>query len=153
MADRALQRGWITRADLTERLCRFPHRRGNPQLRQLLDTIGDGAAAESERRLHRILRAHGFTGWRPNVPVWIDDVLVAVVDIAFRRARVAIEVDGMAHHVDVDRFRRDRSRQNRLVTAGWTVLRFTWADLTENPEYVVRTIRAALTGFGESSPR
>ena len=36
----------------------------------------------------------------------------------------AIEVDGMAHHVDVDRFRRDRRRQNALVALGWTVLRF-----------------------------
>jgi very-short-patch-repair endonuclease len=47
----------------------------------------------------------------------------------------------MAYHVDVDRFRRDRSRQNALVTAGWTILRFTWADLTERPGYVVSAIQ------------
>jgi very-short-patch-repair endonuclease len=50
-------------------------------------------------------------------------------------------VDGMAHHVDVDRSRRDRARQNDLVGLGWTVLRFTWADLVERPGYVTATIR------------
>ena len=43
--------------------------------------------------------------------------------------------------VTPERFQRDRSRQNRLVAAGWTVLRFTWRDLVERPGYVVRTIR------------
>lgn len=47
----------------------------------------------------------------------------------------------MAHHTDVDRFQRDRSRQNTLVGLGWTVLRFTWADLVERPRYVIATIR------------
>jgi very-short-patch-repair endonuclease len=30
------------------------------------------------------------------------------------------------------------------VLAGWTVLRFTWRDLVEAPERVVRTVRMAL---------
>ena len=59
------------------------------------------------------------------------------------RRGVALEVDGMAYHVDVDvdRFRRDRLRRNDLVALGWTVLRFTWADLTERPGYVIAMIR------------
>jgi very-short-patch-repair endonuclease len=101
----------------------------------------DGAAAESERRLHRLLRRAGISGWQPNYAVWVDGDLVAVVDVAFPSARIAVEVDGMAYHVDVDRFRRDRSRQNDLVALGWTVLRFTWADLTERPGYVIAMIR------------
>ena len=149
LADRALQRRWITPAQLTTRLHQHPYRRGNAQLRRLLTTTADGAAAESERRLHRLLRAGDIRGWTPNCPVWIDGELIAVVDVALRRHKIAIEVDGMAHHVDVDRFRRDRSRQNQLVTQGWTVLRFTWADLTERPGYVVRTIRAAIAGPGD----
>jgi very-short-patch-repair endonuclease len=38
---------------------------------------------------------------------------------------LVIEVDGWAYHRTPDRFQRDRERQNRLVAAGWTVLRFT----------------------------
>jgi hypothetical protein len=45
---------------------------------------------------------------------------------------------------DVDRFAQDRVRQNALVLAGWTVLRFTWHDLMSRPQAVVAEIRAAL---------
>jgi very-short-patch-repair endonuclease len=141
LADRALQRGWLTARDLDRRLRDFPGRPGNSQLRRLAAATRDGAAAESERRLHRLLRRAGISGWQPNYAVWVDGDLVAVVDVAFPSARIAVEVDGMAYHVDVDRFRRDRSRQNDLVALGWTVLRFTWADLTERPGYVIAMIR------------
>ena len=35
-------------------------------------------------------------------------------------------------------------RKNRLVAAGWTVLRFTWWDLTQRPDYVVASICAMM---------
>jgi very-short-patch-repair endonuclease len=143
LCDRALQRGWLRRRDLEQRLQDYPGRHGNTQLRQLLEQTADGAAAESERRLHRILRSGGITGWVANHAVWHEGELVAVVDVAFINWRVALEVDGMAFHTDVDRFQRDRERQNALVALGWTVLRFTWADLTERPDYVLAAIRQA----------
>jgi very-short-patch-repair endonuclease len=59
-------------------------------------------------------------------------------------ARIAIEIDGWAWHTDVQRFRTDRRKGNALVRAGWTVLRFTWHDLTNRPDYVISEIRAAL---------
>ncbi|WP_375481013.1 DUF559 domain-containing protein [uncultured Jatrophihabitans sp.] len=141
LADRALQRGWVRPEALCRRLDGSPRTPGNAQLRRLAAQLRDGAAAESERILHRLLRRAGVTGWRPNHRVWSNGELVAVVDVAFPAQRLAIEVDGMAHHVDVDRFRRDRSRQNALVSLGWTVLRFTWADLTQRPGYVVAMIQ------------
>ena len=60
------------------------------------------------------------------------------------RRLVAIEIDGWAFHSDADTFRKDRARQNAIVLAGWTVLRFTWHDLTVRPSEVVADIRAAL---------
>jgi very-short-patch-repair endonuclease len=62
----------------------------------------------------------------------------------FAKARLVIEIDGFAYHGDRDRFQRDRTRQNRLVAAGWTVLRFTWADLRHRPGQFVAAVRAAL---------
>jgi very-short-patch-repair endonuclease len=141
LADRALQRGWITSDQLDQRLREHPRRHGNRLLRALQAITADGAAAESERRLHQLLHAAGFRDWKPNYPVWFDGALVAVVDLAIPSLRIAIEIDGMAYHVDPDRFQRDRSRQNDLVMLGWTVLRFTWADLTERPEEVIARIR------------
>lgn len=141
LLDRALQRGWLRPQDLDRRLREYPNRPGNRQLRRLQHNVGDGAAAESERVLHRLLRRAGIRGWLPNHEIWAGGELVAVVDVALPVQRIAIEVDGMAYHVDVERFRRDRTRQNALVGLGWTVLRFTWADLTERPGYVINTVR------------
>jgi very-short-patch-repair endonuclease len=149
LADRAVQRRWMTQDDLARRLRLQPGRTGNNQLRRVGALISDGAAAESERVLHRLLRRAGLRGWRPNYEVWAAGELVAVVDVALPELRVAFEVDGMAFHVDADRFGRDRHRQNTLVALGWTVVRFTWADLTDRPGYVV----ALLTRFGSATAR
>jgi very-short-patch-repair endonuclease len=142
LADRALQRRWITPDDIAGRLRDFPRRRGNRMLRAVLAITSDGAAAESERRLHQVLRGAGVHGWTPNYAVWVDGELVAVLDLAIPHRRVAIEVDGMAYHVDADRFQRDRARQNDLVMLGWTVLRFTWADITDLPQRIIAAIRS-----------
>lgn len=87
-----------------------------------------------------LLRDAALTGWVRGYPV--DHYLL---DFAFVVRRIAIEVDGWAWHSDVARFRHDRQRQNALVLAGWTVLRFTWHDLTQRPATVIAEIRAALT--------
>jgi len=47
------------------------------------------------------------------------------IDIAIPDLRIAIEVDGFEFHRDRKTFDQDRTRQNDLVAAGWTVLRFT----------------------------
>ena len=57
---------------------------------------------------------------------------------------MAIEVDGYEHHSSPEAFQRDRTRQNRLVALGWTVLRFTWDDVVKRPAMVAQTIRDAV---------
>jgi len=74
--------------------------------------------------------------------------LIGIGDIVFEILKLVVEVDGWAFHTTPDRFHRDRERQNRLVAAGWTVLRFTWRDLVERPEYVLATIRTMLDRLG-----
>ena len=141
LADRAIQRQWLGVDQVGARLTEHPRWPGNTQLRRIASRLGDGAASMSERRLHRILRASGIRGWKANYQLWRDGQLIAVLDVAIPHLKVAIEVDGMAYHVDVERFQRDRTRQNALVDLGWTVLRFTWADLTDRPGYVAGAVR------------
>jgi very-short-patch-repair endonuclease len=140
--DRALQRGWLSRAQLADRLAR-PYR-GNAVLRTVARGLLVGAEAESERVLHRLLRRHNIGGWVPNYRVIVAGSIRARVDVAFVEQRIAIEVDGYAYHSRSGAFQHDRSRQNLLTLLGWTVLRFTWADLTERPDYVIRTITSAM---------
>src|SRR5262249_6451131 len=112
---------------------------GNQALRGLLAAIRPGAHSTAERLLHGLLDDAGLTGWRPQHTIALPSGRVTV-DVAFPDRRVAVEVDGWAWHTDPEQFQRDRSRQNELVTAGWTVLRFTWLDLTERPDLVLDTL-------------
>jgi very-short-patch-repair endonuclease len=55
-----------------------------------------------------------------------------------------IELDGGDSHVRKDVFEEDSARQNELILQGWTILRFTWDDVTKRPGYVAATIRQML---------
>jgi very-short-patch-repair endonuclease len=116
-------------------------RHGSPRARRLLHAAGEGARSEAERILIRLLQQAGITGWVANLPVG-----GYVVDVGFEARKVACEADGFAFHSAPEDFRNDRIRQNRLMLLGWRVLRFTWLDLTEQPERVIAEIRRATCG-------
>lgn len=138
LLDRALQRR--VSFDAVHRAhCRNLGRRGSAAGGALLVAAADRAASQAERLAMRLLRSAGIGGWRRHY--WACGY---ELDLAFDAERVAIEVDGWAWHADAERFRRDRQRQNALVLAGWTVLRFTWQDLTRRPAAVLAEIRRAL---------
>jgi very-short-patch-repair endonuclease len=152
LLDRGIQQGWLAPGDLTTRVREFPGRTGNVALRRLAALTTDGAASALERRFHQLLRRAAVRGWRANAAVWHEGELIAVVDVAFMELRLAVELDGMAYHVDPARFQRDRERQNRLVALGWTVVRFTWADVTQRPDTVIATLRRIMSGFRTRLP-
>ena len=116
-------------------------------MRALLEERGaEFGLSESvlEDRMLRVCRDSGIP-----VPVCQFEVLAGPrllgrVDFAFPHRRLAIDVDGYEHHSTPDAFQRDRARQNDLVAAGWTVLRFTWADVCRRPERAANTIRRVL---------
>ena len=106
---------------------------------RLITAAADRADSAAERLLTRLLRRSGLTGWRV-----VEPFGPYVIDIAFPEARVAIEVEGWTWHVDAERFRNDRRKGNALVGAGWTLLRFTWHDLTTRSAECVAEILDAL---------
>ena len=134
----------LDRARLDAAIARRRHWYGTPQLTRLRDLVADGAVSGAEYEFHRLLREAGLTGWTANVPIRIDGELIAVADVAFLAHLLIIEIDGWRAHSSHESFVADRRRQNRLITAGYTVLRFTWDDLTHRRSEVVAQIRAAL---------
>ncbi|MEU6700812.1 DUF559 domain-containing protein [Pseudonocardia sp. NPDC046786] len=137
--DRALQRH-VSPAQLAGAHHRALGGHGMGRAGRLLVGAMDRADSAAERRLVALLRDAGLAAGLVRGMAfgrW-------TVDLAFPGERVAIEVDGWAWHVDSERFRTDRRKQNALVAAGWTVLRFTWADIHDRPGRTVAAIRDAV---------
>jgi very-short-patch-repair endonuclease len=143
--DRALQQEWVRLDDLVAWIQANVGRHGTPRLVRLVRTASSGARSAAERVLALLMRRAGITGWTLNATIVDEDGVVGVGDAVFRAANIIIEIDGWAYHATAERFQADRARQNRLVRAGWTVLRFTWRDLTGRPGHVVATIRQTLS--------
>jgi very-short-patch-repair endonuclease len=144
MLDTALLRRWTTVDDVTGVVDALGNGPGTASLRRLLSGVDEGARSHAERLAMQVLRRTGLRGWRWNYAVTLPDGGTAVVDAALPHHRIAVEIDGRAFHVDSATFQRDRTRQNSLVALGWTVLRFTWWDLRNRPDYVVATVLAAV---------
>ena len=119
-------------------------RPGAAALRRVLDQRRGTVPTESEleTRFVQLVRDAGLPDPERQYEVRDGSGLVARIDFAYPTRRLAIELDGFGPHAD--RFQRDRTRQNRLVLLGWTVLRFTWADVIERRAHVVATLATAL---------
>ena len=115
-------------------------RYGSPRARMLLQAAESGARSQAERLFVELLTAAAITGWIANHPVG-----GYVVDFAFPAIKLAVEIDGWAFHHDPVKFQYDRQRQNQLILRGWQILRFTWRDLVERPEHVIRELRRAIS--------
>lgn len=72
-----------------------------------------------------------------------DGYLLGIGDLGWRGPRLIAEADGRDAHGTPEAAFADRRRQNRLVNAGWTILRFTWQD-TLHPSYIPHTVRQAI---------
>lgn len=142
----ALQRRVLDVETVRVALRRTGQRHGLARAWAVLADVSAGAHSEAEVLAHRILRKAGITGWAANVEVFDGMGLIGIVDVLFGPARLVLEIDGRAHHSDEGAFQRDRSRQNRLVAAGYRVIRFTWDDLVRRPDDVARVVRAMLAG-------
>ncbi|MDN5920108.1 MAG: type IV toxin-antitoxin system AbiEi family antitoxin domain-containing protein [Pseudonocardia sp.] len=137
--DRALQRH-LAFDDLYAAYCRAVGTRGMAQAGTLLVAAADRADSAVERRLIGLLRAAGITGFVVGHPFGDD----RSIDLAFPAERLAVEIDGWAWHADQARFRADRRKGNDLLAAGWSLLRFTWHDIMNQPVVTVARIRDAL---------
>jgi very-short-patch-repair endonuclease len=58
------------------------------------------------------------------------------VDFHWPEQHIIVETDGHEHHGSRAAFERDRERDQTLIAAGWTVLRFTHRQISDAPERV-----------------
>lgn len=68
----------------------------------------------------------------------------AEVDLLSRGDRIAIEIDGVHHFTDLDRYRRDRDKDLLLQTQGLLVIRLLAEDVLRDPREGVQMVCRAL---------
>jgi very-short-patch-repair endonuclease len=145
----AYRKGLVRREEMRTLVDRHPRHRGAPMLRRLLDAEGDPAFTRSraEEKLLEIVRGGRLP--RPELNV---QLLGHEVDFLWREARVVAEVVGYAFHSSMGSFAADRRRDAELAAAGYRILRFTWADVTEGRlATVVRLAQASAALNGKQS--
>jgi very-short-patch-repair endonuclease len=133
---------WCTVADLQEQLALRPTGRGSARARLVLPVADPRAESPMESVLRWLLHAAGVPA-----PVLQQQISTPSgrfrADLAWPEQRVLVEFDGDLHR-ERETFVRDLRRQNALVAAGWTVLRFSSADVLGRAEEVVAQVLRAL---------
>jgi very-short-patch-repair endonuclease len=126
-AARALGRGRPGAAALRRELERF-----DPALGQTLSPLEDEFFELCER--------HGLP-----LPTLNSPVGDYKVDALWPEQRLAVELDGGRTHGTPAAVVADRSRDLYLREAGYRVLRYSWAQVTKEPERVVAELRLHIT--------
>jgi len=88
--------------------------------------------------------AHGLP--LPQINVWFPELGDdgGEVDLLWPEERVVVELDGWDFHRFRRQFEDDRRKSVELLAMGYAVLRFTWRQTADQPEWVVAHVRAQL---------
>ena len=116
-------------------LGRAEGRRGAGVLRGMLAEWSDRGLTETEIEERFLAACDGAGLRRPEANVWLvlgDRELKA--DFLWSTERLVVETDGRAAHLTRAAFERDRRRDQSLLLAGYRVVRFTWPQVTDEPE-------------------
>jgi very-short-patch-repair endonuclease len=105
--------------------------------------VAPASAAPTRSRLERtflaVVRAAGLPRPRVNHPV-----APYLCDFVWPEHRVVVETDGWGSHGNRFAFERDKARDADLVARGWTVLRFTWRQIRDEPVLVIARLAQTL---------
>lgn len=142
LVDSALRSGQVSLRELQAAARRLRGIRHARRVRRALELADPESGSVLESVLRYELVDRGVTGFATQQVVR-DRAgrYVLRVDLCFERQRLVVEADGARWHPEPGR---DRRLDNRLVAAGWRVLRFTWAEVVHDPAAVVALVQAAL---------
>jgi hypothetical protein len=129
---------------LQDQIARNPTRPAAAIVRSVLEEHYIGRTptrSELEEAGLAMSRACGLADPETNVFIDPGDGERAIEgDLVWRQQRIIIQLDGERFHHTRQAFERDRRNDQRLLAAGWLVIRVTWRQLKNEPERVRRTI-------------
>ena len=139
--DMALGKGLLDLAEL----------RAHPGLWRVAELAEPKAESAMETRLRLLLVLAGLPRPEAQVPLYdANGRFVGRPDLYYSTHRLGLEYDGSTHR---DSLVSDDRRQNRLLSAGYRLLRFTAADVHRAPDSVVAQVRGALAAPNTFSKR
>lgn len=144
--DMALHREVVELGQLHAYMATHARRKGVVRLRQVVELAEPASESAMETRLRLLLVQAGLP--RPEAQVPLHDErgrFLGRPDLYYRPQRLCLEYDGGTHR---DSLLEDNRRQNRLLNAGFRLLRFAAADVHRTPDSVVAVVRAALSTPG-----
>ncbi len=95
--------------------------------------------SELERRGLTLLAAASLPMPEVNVRVYGYEV-----DLLWRAERLVVELDGRRWHDTPAAHERDRRRDTNLLCRGYAVMRLTWRQVVNDPQWVANRVRQAL---------
>jgi very-short-patch-repair endonuclease len=137
----AAYRRLASEAELTAQIEGNQGSRGVAKLRRVLELPGGPRRTRSpaERAMLRLLRGARISGYETNARVYGYEV-----DLLWREAGLAVEIDGWAAHSSRVAFERDRLKIARLSARGVTVIPVTGRQIRDDPAGVLYRLRSAL---------
>ncbi|TCJ22450.1 endonuclease domain-containing protein [Nocardioides jejuensis] len=144
ITDSALRTEALERADLMDAA-----RRVHRDAASRVHLVARHADARAANPFESALRALCIEIGLEVVPQWeigLDGFTVHA-DLANPLIGLVIEADSYTHHgADPAAFENDCERYDLLVAAGWRVLRFTYAQVTQRPTWVKQVLRRTIAG-------
>jgi hypothetical protein len=117
-------------------------RAGSGTLLKLLEPWVGRGRPESvpEVRLRRAISRAGLPEPVGQLVIRLPDGFTCRADLAWPDHMLVVEMDGFRWHANPRSYGRDSERTNRLVAAGWTVLRTTPYELETMPEVLMEAL-------------
>lgn len=117
---------------------------GGPQLRVAVSRSSTRSRSRTETWLRLTLEDAGLPNALVNFDVFERGVWLGQVDLAYPTLKIAIEYEGEHHLTDPAQWAADIARMDRLVEAGWRVIRVTKTDLFRRSSALTDRVRRAL---------
>ncbi|MBO1767967.1 DUF559 domain-containing protein [Allobranchiibius sp. GilTou38] len=128
--------------------------RGSVTVRRAATWVRGRVDSPNETRLRLLLVLAGLPEPAVNTAIrGADGEIQRKLDLAYERARIAIEYDGR-HHIDrQDQWQRDLLRREELEGQGWRFVVITADDLYSHPDRVLTRVTTAMRTQGMRVPR
>jgi Protein of unknown function (DUF559)/Transcriptional regulator, AbiEi antitoxin len=141
-ADSALYRGLVSPLELRT-VAGECGSRGSARAARVVEFATGLAESPLESLARVVFDDQGIPPPELQVSIVGDSGFIGRVDFYWKQYRTIAEVDGALKYADPARARKQLWRDKALRQAGYEVVHFDWREITQHPEQVASTLRAA----------